>query len=384
MSGGRADAEDGMPADEAIDRVLRRARTYVEHETPSGAGAAITALAAVVATDLEGCGATVDTLPAGDLGVNLFARVPGRDDAAEPVLILAHLDTVHPVGTLAERPFRVEDGRAWGPGVYDMKTGVALAVEALAVLKERRARPARPVELLITCDEEIGSHSARPLIDTHAPRAAAVLVPEPCMPDGGVKTSRKGVGTYRIAAAGRAAHAGIEGASAASAITALVRALSAAIGLADPARGTTVNVGTISGGTASNVVAAEAEALVDVRLAEPAEGERVHRALLSLESNHPDVTLAVTREENRPPLVRTPEVVALYQHARRVAAELGVDLGEGGSGGGSDGSIAAAAGGITLDGLGARGDGAHAVDEHIVLRDLPFRLGLMTRLLETL
>jgi glutamate carboxypeptidase len=231
----------------------------------------------------------------------------------------------------------------------------------------------------------VGSHSARDAIALHARRVRAVLVPEPSMPDGGVKTFRKGVATYQVDASGVAAHAGIDGDKAVSAITELVFALHHALSLADHARGTTLNIGGISGGTASNVVAAQASAVVDVRIAEPAEGERIHAALTGLSARNPRATLRVERTENRPPLVRSPEVVELYEHARALARrDLGVELGEGGTGGGSDGSLAHAAGAAVLDGLGPRGAGAHAVDEHIVLADLPFRLALMTRLLETL
>ncbi|CAN5630722.1 M20 family metallopeptidase [soil metagenome] len=364
--------------------VLERARRYVEQETPSGAGARIAQLALIIEEELIACGATVERLDAGSYGRNVLARVPGREESLPPLLVLAHIDTVHPVGTLAQRPFRVDDGRAYGPGIYDMKTGLAVVVEALTRLHDAGRGPRRPVHLLITCDEEIGSHSAHDLILEQARAAAAVLVPEPCMPDGGVKTFRKGVATYSIRANGRAAHAGIEGATAVSAISELVYALADALRLANHERGTTINIGTITGGTASNVVAAQALAQVDVRLAEPAEGERVHGALLALRARHPDAAVRVERTESRPPLVRSDAVVALYRKAREVAASLGVDLMEGGTGGGSDGSIAASTGVATLDGLGPRGGGAHAEDEHIIIDDLPFRLAFMTALLEAL
>ena len=374
----------GMVAYDAVARVLARSRSYVEQETPSGDGAAITALARHVARDLEAFGARVETTDAPGFGVNLHARVAGSDSELEPVIVLAHMDTVHAAGTLAERPFRIEDGRAYGPGVYDMKTGLALVIEALTWLAEHGRRPRRPVELLITCDEEIGSHSSRAAIEDCARRAAAVLVPEPCLPDGGVKTFRKGVATYRIEARGIAAHAGIEGTLAVSAITELVRAAGTVLDHADHARGTTVNIGNISGGTASNVVAARATAVVDVRIAEPPEGERIHAAFMSLAAVNPKAELSVVQTEERPPLVRTPAIAALYETARTIAGRLGVDLSEGGTGGGSDGSIAAAVGAATLDGLGAQGGGAHAVDEHVILDDLPFRLALMASLFESL
>jgi glutamate carboxypeptidase len=373
----------GMADAAATARVLERARRYVEQETPSGAAEALTRLAVMIEDDLTGCGATVERFDAPGHGRNLLARVPGSDTGLEPVLVLAHIDTVHPIGTLAERPFRIEDGRAWGPGVYDMKSGLAAAIEALAWLREQGRLPKRPVHLLITCDEEVGSHSAHDMILEQARAAAAVLVPEPCLPDGGAKTFRKGVATYRLETRGIAAHAGIDGATAVSAISELVHALRDALDLADHGRGTTINVGLIGGGTASNVIAAEAWGVVDVRLAEPREGERVHAGLLALSPRNPRADLRVERTETRPPLVRTEAVAALYGQARAAAASLGADLPEGGSGGGSDGSIAASVGVATLDGLGPLGGGAHAVDEHVVLSDLPFRLALMARLLET-
>jgi glutamate carboxypeptidase len=374
----------GIGPRDAAERVLARARRYVEYETPSRAEAAIVELAEVIAGDIASCGGVVERHDVPGYGRNLTARIAGREDGLDPVLVMAHIDTVHPIGTLAERPFRIEDGRAFAPGIYDMKGGLAAVIEALAWLRGRGAAPRRPVRLLITCDEEIGSHSARSLIEEQARSAAFVLVPEPSMPDGGVKTFRKGVATYRMEATGRAAHAGIEGASAVSAITALIRGCDQVLRLADHDRGTTINIGLIAGGSASNVVAASAWATVDVRLAEPTEAERVHSALLAISPYHPDAGLAVRLTEDRPPLVRTDAVAALYGRARDLAADMGVALTEGGTGGGSDGSIAAATGAATLDGLGPRGGGAHAVDEHIVVEDLAFRLALMTRLLENL
>jgi glutamate carboxypeptidase len=374
----------GMTVELAAARVLERARRYVEQETPSGAEEELTRLAVMIEHDLIACGAHVERQDAPGYGRNLIASVPGAEPQLEPLLILTHIDTVHPIGTLARRPFRVEDGRAYGPGIYDMKTGVACVVEALAWLREQGSAPRRTVHLLVTCDEEIGSHSVHDLIVQHAREAAAVLVPEPCLPNGGAKTFRKGVATYRLEAHGRAAHAGIDGSDAVSATVELVHALATATALADHDRGTTLSIGMIGGGTASNVIPAEAWAVLDVRLAQPEEASRVHEALTGLRPRHPQGRLDVRRTEERPPLVRTDAVVALYHRARAIAAELGVTLAEGGTGGGSDGSIAAAAGAATLDGLGCHGAGAHAEDEHISLADLPFRLALMTRLMANL
>jgi glutamate carboxypeptidase len=372
-------AKDRVP----VGRVLGRIRRYVERETPSRAAAELVALSEMIEHELRSLGASVQRYDAPGLGRNLLAELPGQE-AVEPLLLLAHLDTVHPFGTLAERPFRIAEGRAYGPGIYDMKAGLAASLEALAWLRERGLSPRRPVRLLITCDEEIGSHSSRPLIEEHARAAAAVLVPEPSLPDGGVKTFRKGVSTYRLEAFGRAAHAGIEGAAAISATAELAYALCAILDLARHDRGTTVSIGMIGGGTASNVVAAAAWAVVDVRLAEDGEARRVHQTMLALRARNPAARVSVRLSEQRPPLVRSAAVVALYQRAREAAAELGVELTEGGTGGGSDGSIAAAVGAATLDGLGPRGGGAHATDEHIIVDDLPFRVALIARLFETL
>jgi glutamate carboxypeptidase len=214
--------------------------------------------------------------------------------------------------------------------------------------------------------------------------AFAALVPEPSMPDGGVKTRRKGVSTYRLRVHGKAAHAGHDDPAPVSAITELTRQIDAILQLANRSRGTTINIGEIGGGTASNVVAAHAWAAIDLRFADPAESDRVDRAMHDLKPRIAGARLDVVRSENRPVLERTPAVAELYQHTRSLAAEFGVELGEGLSGGGSDGSIIASWGLPVLDGIGPRGAGAHSADEHILLSDLTFRLGLFTRLLETL
>jgi glutamate carboxypeptidase len=369
-------------------RLLDRIRRYVERETPSGDHARISALADVVGNDLERLGAKVEQHDAPGLGRNLVARFSATDPAdptAKPLLMLAHMDTVHEVGTLRERPFSIHaNGRAEGPGVYDMKAGLSLLIEAMAWHRARETKLRRAVVLLITCDEEIGSHSSRALIDRHARAAHTVLVPEPCLPDGGVKTSRKGVATYRIETTGIAAHAGSEPGTTVSAISELVHQCDAILDLADHSKGTTINIGVIGGGTATNVVAPEAFAGIEVRLAAAGEFERVDAALRALKPTHAKAGVRIAAAENRPPLIRTANVEAAYSVARACAAELGVDLPEGLSGGGSDGSLAAATGVAVLDGLGPQGGGAHAVDEHILISDLPFRLALICRLIERL
>jgi glutamate carboxypeptidase len=374
----------GFSRDEAIRRVLERVTPWVEIETPSGHEANVLRLSERIEAEARGLSAEIDVFPAPGFGRNLRLTFEGREPQLEPVLAMGHIDTVHPIGTLARQPCSVEGDRCGGPGIYDMKTGVALVLEAVAVLRQRGTGPRRTLRMLVTCDEEIGSNSAKPLFRDSASGAYAALVPEPCIGDGSVKTRRKGVGTYRMEVTGRAAHAGIEPEKAVSAVAELADRIREVLGFANHARGSTINAGMIGGGTASNVVAASAWATIDTRFVEPDEGTRMDQAILAMTASRPGAGLAIDRGELRPPLVRTPGVVALFEHARQLAAELGVSLGEGLSGGGSDGSLVAAMGLPALDGLGPNGGGAHSVNEHILLSDLPFRLALMTRLLETL
>jgi glutamate carboxypeptidase len=367
----------------ALQRVLDRVQSYVEIETPSRDEAAIRKLASRIGQDLQAAGASVALTEAPGYGAHLVASFESKHKDEQHLVLMAHMDTVHPIGTIATQPFVVRDGRAEGPGIYDMKTGIALAVEAVHLLKRSGRERARPLRIVLTCDEEIGSHSALPIIEGNAKGAAAVLVPEPCITGGMVKTARKGVLTYRVDVTGRAAHAGVAPQTGVSAIVELARQMDRIYQLANPAVGTTVNVGVIGGGTASNVVPASAWAEVDVRVVAMDEGKRMHEALLALQPIMEGTAVSVRQTEQRPPLERTPAVVGLYQKARALAAELGHDMGEGASGGGSDGSLTAAMGVPTLDGLGADGGGAHAADEHILTADLPYRLALFTRILET-
>lgn len=372
----------GEPESAATTRVLARIRSYVEIETPSREEPPIRKLAALICKDLEAAGAAVALTEAPGYGAHVVATIDGAVHDKH-VVLLAHIDTVHPIGTIRTQPFEILNERALGPGIYDMKSGVALAVEAVHLLKRRGRKPVRPLRIVITCDEEIGSHSALPIIAANAHNAVAVLVPEPCITGGKVKTARKGVLTYRMEVTGRAAHAGTAPQTGVSAIAELAKQIERIHALANLDLGTTVNVGVISGGTASNVVAASAWADVDVRVVNAEEGMRMHESLLALDPIHAESVVSVRQTEQRPPLERTPAIVALYHKARALAAELGHDMGEGASGGGSDGSLTAAMGIPTLDGLGADGGGAHAADEHILTSDLPYRLALFVRILET-
>ncbi len=367
----------------ALPSVLARLQRYVSHESPSGDQARTSALAVVLAAELRDLGAVVTEHEAPGRGTHVEVRVEGAEPGLAPLFLLGHLDTVFPVGTLAERPFRVEGGRATGPGVYDMKAGLAVLVEALAQLRGEGLRPRRPLRILVSCDEEVGSGTSRPLIEALARGAAATLVLEPSLPGGGAKTARKGTANYVLHAIGRAAHAG-EPDKGVSAVTELAHQVLAAQALAAPERGTTVTVGVIGGGTASNVVPAEARAEVDVRFARGDEAARIDTAMRALAPVVPGARLEVTGGVNRPPLERTDGGVALYRAARALAAEIGFDLPEGSTGGASDGNVPAALGVATLDGLGPQGGGAHAVTEHVLVEDLPRRVALLRRLLETL
>lgn len=373
-----------ITAAQAAARVLVRVRPWVERETPSRDADALTALAAHIEGELNALGARTRALDAPGLGRNLWADIDGVVPTLEPLVVLAHIDTVHPAGTLATMPFTVSDGRAHGPGIYDMKTGLALVVEALAWLREHGRAPRRPVRLLVTCDEEIGSHSAKALFQEAAKGAYAALVPEPSLPDGAAKTARKGVSTYLLEIRGRAAHAGVEPERAVSAVRELAQLLPRIHALEDVNAGTTINVGVLRAGTASNVVPALATAEIDVRSVTAAEDARVHAGLLGLDAVHPEAKVLIGRTEHRGPLVRTPAIATLYERAREIAADLDFALGEGSTGGGSDGSIIAGFGIPVLDGLGARGGGAHALTEHVLVDDLPFRLAFMAALLENL
>lgn len=367
-----------------LARALERLRRYVEHETPTGDAERNSALAAELARDLGAAGAQVEQIDAPGAGRHVLARVAGREPAEPPLLLLGHMDTVHPVGTLASRPFTVRDDRAEGPGIYDMKAGLVVMVEALARLRATGSAPRRPVTVLITCDEEAGSGTSRGLIETEARNAAAVLVLEPPLADGAAKTARKGVAIYTLSTTGRPAHAGIEPERGVSAVVELAHQILRVMALADPARGTTINVGVVHGGTASNVIPEHAQAEIDVRFATAAELKRVEAGLRTLTPVLDGAGVQVSGGENRPPLERTDGVVELYGRVRAIAAELGLDLGEGSTGGGSDGCYTAALGVPTLDGLGVGGGGAHATDEHIIVSDLPRRTALLVRLLERL
>ena len=378
-------AFNDLDSGEVTESVVARLRRLVELESPSSDEARLRTLGKELERELTAAGADVSTVDAPGVGEMVVGRVPGADGAAdlEPILVLTHMDTVHPVGTF-DPLFRLEDGRVHGPGTFDMKGGIACVLEALHRLHQAGERPRRPVTVLITCDEETGSHASRELIVKHARQSRAVLVPEPAMPDGGVKTRRKGVGVYRLDVQGEATHAGLAPEQGINAVVELAHQVLALQELSDAREQCSVTVCQTGGGVASNVVPPTAWATVDIRFPEQVEGERIDRAIRALRPQLEGARLRISGGINRPPLERSDGVVELYQRARDLAAEADWELPEGASGGGSDGSITAALGVPTLDGLGPVGDGAHASHEHVRLDDLPRRVRLLGRLFETL
>jgi len=343
----------------------------------------VDALAVFLAEEFRSRGAAVTLLPHAERGSALKAVWKTAADK-KPILVLGHLDTVWPRGAVAARPFRLEGRRAFGPGVFDMKSGILLALMVCQALRDRVSKAGSDVIFFFTADEEVGTEAGLPALRQAAEACRAVLCLEPPLPGGKVKTFRKGVGTFHIRVSGIPAHAGVDHARGANAILELSRQVVQLQAMTDYERGITVSVGRIQGGTASNVVPAEAEAEVDFRVSSAADGEGMEKRIRSLAPFDPRCTLHIDGGVNRPPLERTPAVIALYQKARVVAADLGMDLGEGSTGGGSDGSFTAAMGVPTLDGLGIDGDGAHATDEYVEIGDIPRRAALLCQLIRAL
>jgi glutamate carboxypeptidase len=345
-------------------------RRLVEIETPTGHHAALRRAGAVVADRLDAIGADVH-----QRGEHLLAELDGDGD---PLLVVGHLDTVWPVGTLEGMPFRVRDGRAFGPGTYDMKGGVVALVAALEHTRPGR----RPVRLFLGGDEETGSRDGRRLLELAADGVAAALVAEACLPGGAMKIARKALGKFRVSVRGIAAHAGTNPEDGASAIDELARQVLHLHALSDEERGISVNVGVVEGGTRSNVVAADAEAVVDVRVAHAADERRVEAAILGLTPELDGTEVAVRGGYTRPPLEPSEATRRLVHQAQRHARALGFELDAGASGGGSDGNLVGALGVPVLDGLGPDGGGGHAAYEHIILSTLPRQAALIARLVE--
>jgi glutamate carboxypeptidase len=306
---------------------------------------------------------------------------PKTGAKGKPILLLGHLDTVWDLGTLDSMPFRTQDGRLFGPGVYDMKAGVVMAVTALRVLIENGWLH-QPVTMLLVSDEEVGSPFSRPVTEKVALTSSAVYVLEPAQgPQGAYKTARKGVGEYRLTVKGVASHSGVDFSAGHSAVLELARQIERIAGLTDVDRGLTLNPGVIGGGTRSNVVAGEAWVDIDVRIQKMADGARIEKKLRGLKPFDKACSLHWSGGINRPPMERTAGTVALFRRAKGIAAKLGVDLEEAATGGGSDGNFTSALGLPTLDGMGAVGHGAHASNESILIDALVPRTALLAAML---
>lgn len=362
------------------EEMLATLRLLVEHESPSTEKPLLDALAALLAERFAAAGAQVDMIPSATNGNHLQGHFASPYNE-RPALVVCHYDTVWSAGTLATMPFRVEGERVYGPGVFDMKASIVLAEFALRTIADLQATLPRPVIVLLTSDEEIGSPLSRSLIESLAREAAYVLVMEPPLTGGALKTGRKGIGRFALAIEGRASHAGTEPEKGHSAIEELAHQVLALHQLRDKNQGSTVNVGVVRGGTRPNVVAAHAELEIDVRAWTAAESTRLTQAILGMQPVTAGVVLHPSGGFNRPPMERSPKIVHLFERVRTIAVELGLDLKEGQTGGGSDANFTAALGVPTLDGLGMPGAGAHADHEHILTTYLPLRAALLALLL---
>ncbi|HYT76332.1 MAG TPA: M20 family metallopeptidase [Vicinamibacterales bacterium] len=354
--------------------------TLVRLESPSTDKDAVDRCGRELIARLRAAGVDVETLSQTDRGDHIRARIAG---SGRPVMILGHFDTVWPVGTLERMPLRREGDHLHGPGTFDMKAGIAMAITAIAALRST-STPHSPITMLWTTDEEIGSGTSRATIESEACHAAAVLVLEPALPSGALKTARKGCGEFELTVHGKAAHAGVDPGKGASAIHELAAQIAAIEGLQDLPRGVSVNVGLISGGSRPNVVAEEARAVIDVRAPTREAADAVAAAIRRLQPHRPGTRLTIRGGFERPPMERTEGGVHLFRLASDVAASFGYELGEGATGGGSDGNFTSALGIPTLDGLGPIGDGAHAEHEHVDVGSLPWRCALVAGLIASL
>jgi glutamate carboxypeptidase len=365
--------------------MLRLLERLVRTESPSNDKAAVDCCGQILAAEWQRRGATVEFLRQKHRGDHLLVNTRlGPASSSGQILLLGHFDTVYDMGTLKLMPWRVTGGRARGPGVFDMKAGLTIALFAAQALRELRIAPKKSIVCLWTTDEEIGSESSRKFIEREARLSDAVLVLEPATGlDGKVKTARKGVGTAEIIVTGRAAHAGLNPEAGINAVHELALQIERIMRLNQPKRGTTVSVNVVEGGGRTNVIADHARGLIDLRVTTTAEARALEKRLHALKPILPGAKIAIRGGINRPPMERK-NAAALFRHAQVLADELGMELGESFVGGGSDGNFTAALGVPTLDGLGCAGEGAHAQHENIVLSALPARVALVAGLIASL
>jgi glutamate carboxypeptidase len=369
---------------ERSEAITETVRHLVEIESPSDVKAAVDRLGAFLASRFEQLGGRAKFHRAQDFGDHLQVDFPAASKR-KPLLLLGHLDTAYPIGTLSTMPCRIADGRLWGPGTLDMKSGIGLMLHAVEGLRfwHGDSMP-RAVTILLVSDEEVGSESSRRITESLAKKCAAVLVLEPAYGlKGALKTSRKGVGEYTLKVTGKAAHSGLDFEKGQSAILELARQIVAVSKLVDVKRGITMNVGVMSGGTRVNVVPAKASATLDARVLRMKDAPAIDRKLRALRPFNRACKLEVSGGINRPPMERTKSVMELYKQAAGIAKQLGWKLEEAAVGGGSDGNFTAALGIPTLDGLGGVGEGAHAAHESILISELPRRAALLAQLIET-
>jgi glutamate carboxypeptidase len=368
-----------------VEAIIDGIRRWVEIESPTGNVTGVNALMDCAASSVEGLDVRVERTAGGPHHGDILKLATCDAGERGGILVLSHLDTVHPLGTLSgPLPFRREGDRLYGPGIYDMKGGAYLALEAFhAVVRGRTSR--LPIVFMLTSDEEVGSPTSRPLIEAEARRARHVLVTEPARDGGKVVTARKGVGRFEAITTGIAAHSGGRHRDGRSAIREMAHQILAIEAMTDYGRGVTTTVGMVSGGTAANVIPQQCRISIDLRVRDVETGRELEQRILGLRPVDGDVKLEVRGGMNRPPYRKSDAIDALYRHARGLAAELGFELGEVPmTGGGSDGNFSAALGVATLDGLGIDGDGAHTHREYALISSIAPRMLLMRRLFETL
>ena len=375
--------------DALTEEILAGIRTWIEIVSPTDVPEAMARMATQVQADYEAIGLRVDRLSGrngmGDhLLVTADAHCPPEAASGKGILVLSHMDTVHPIGTLTgPLPYRVEGDRAYGPGAEDMKGGAYLALAAIRQIQREGGRTSLPIRHLIVSDEEMGSGTSREHIEREAKRARYVLVTEPARSGGKIVTARKGCGDFRVTVKGLAAHAGVEHYLGRNAICEMARQILAIEAMTDYSRDLTVSVGIIRGGTRSNVVPDEAVIDVDVRVPNQELGAEITQRMLALKPCDPGCSVIVEGGINRPGYEKTPGIAALFEHAKLLAAEIGFDLQDLKTGGGSDGNFTAGYA-PTLDGLGVDGDGGHTLEERLYISSILPRMRLLKRLMETL
>jgi len=367
-----------------VQQLLSELQRWVSLETPTTDALRVNALMDVAVGGLAEAGAALTRIPGRDgYGDNLIARINERP-GVKPVLVAGHLDTVWSAGTLETMPFRIDGDRAYGPGILDMKAGSFAAVCAVRGIARQRVATKRPITLLLTPDEEVGSPTSREIIEREGAEAALALIPEAAGAGGVCVTGRKGVGRFTLHIDGISSHAGAAFEDGASAVVELAHQILRIHDLVDTPRGVTLNVAPVRGGSRPNVIASEAAAEIDLRVMTALDGQRLEELILGLKAIDPRCRLSITGGMNRPPFAESAGGLALYERVRGLAAGLGLEIGKQHRGGGSDGNFTAALGVPTLDGLGCPGAGAHASHEHILWRELEPRVALMATLLEEL